>query len=284
MNLFKIYFLSSSIEPTNIRYIGITKQTLNARLCKHINISKQLKNYKDCWIQKHLKLNNTILITELENVSTEELAKQKEIFYIKYYRDLGNKLTNSTGGGDGLNLPSEETKKKLLGIIPWNKGKKHSIESREKMSKAGKGKPKSKEHKEKIKKANTGKKFTKEHIENLKYSMKAATEYRKIHNIPHSHTGRKVSESTKEKQKQSHLGKILSEETRAKMKAAAIINKENRLKNNINHPNKGKKLSEEHKQKISLAGKGRKKSEEHKQKISKAHIERAYLKSTKKSI
>ena len=59
--------------------------------------------------------------------SSEQEAFDKEIALIALYRNMGVELVNFTSGGEGM-----------AGVIPWNKGKKHTAESLIKMSTAHK--------------------------------------------------------------------------------------------------------------------------------------------------
>ena len=98
-----------------------------------------------------------IVVRLVDNVS-ENIALQEEMNYISYWgrRDNGTGcLTNLTNGGEsnsgrivskellckintGKKL-SEETKKKLRGRMPWNKGISMSKETKQKISEANKG-------------------------------------------------------------------------------------------------------------------------------------------------
>ena len=280
MNNYKVYALVSSHEPNNFRYIGITKQSLNTRLYKHLYVSKFLKTHKDCWIQKHIKLGNNILMILIETVFTEECAKDREKYYIKHYKEIGQKLTNATDGGDGLNNPTEETLRKLRGRIPHNKGKKHSMEARIKMSQAGKGRKFSKEHKQKIRESNLNKQFSEEHKNNLSNAKLKYHNERKMNGIDNWNKGRKSSLETRKKLSNINLGKKMSEESKLKMRESARKNSEERKLKGIPHPNKGKKRSEETKLKLSIAGKNRKLTEEHKRKIRESHIGKKHTKET----
>jgi len=71
--------------------------------------------------------------------------------------------------------PSKETRKKLSeankGNVPWMKGKKHTEETKRKMSIALTGRVASQETRNKISKALTGKKFSKERVEKMSKRM-----------------------------------------------------------------------------------------------------------------
>lgn len=90
----------------DIRYVGLTIQKPKERLKKHkyehvAKLKKKHKlSYKDNWIRSIKKrglLSKMIIIT-LEECEINYLA-EREKFWIKYYRDKGNKITNSTDGG-----------------------------------------------------------------------------------------------------------------------------------------------------------------------------------------
>lgn len=108
----KIYGLKS--KDNIIRYIGLTKRSLNKRLSEH-------KYYKNrCLTEWMIENNKEIFIVLIEdNINSLEEANIKEIFWIKFYKE---NLLNRTNGGDGIF------------------GKKHSIESKKKISSSKKGK------------------------------------------------------------------------------------------------------------------------------------------------
>ena len=134
---------------------------------------------------------------------------------------------------------SEETRRKMKGRIPWNKGKKglsgkdhpmygrkHSEESKRKMSKSSKGKPS-------------------------------------------SFKGKKHTASAKRKNRMAHLGKTASRATRIKQSRARKGKKLSRSHSkNISRSLKGKKKSRQHRKNLSKATKGRKISKETRKKIS----------------
>lgn len=111
------YTIYKLIDPTNneVRYIGLTFNNLKQRLKSHRN--ERSKSHKCYWIDK-LKSQGFDPIIECveENISSYELACEREIYFIDYFRSIGCELTNSATGG--------------------NKNKKMSIETREKMSKS----------------------------------------------------------------------------------------------------------------------------------------------------
>lgn len=83
----KIYTLSSSRSPNDIKYVGKTKQSLKRRLQGHICCAKKAKKSGYCtnhnynWINHELELGNSIIITELDS---EEFSEKKIGVGLKY--------------------------------------------------------------------------------------------------------------------------------------------------------------------------------------------------------
>ena len=107
---YKVYAL---IDPRNnrVKYIGITKRSIEIRLKEHIDDKKSRKTYKAFWINKLKSLGLTPSIKIIKKNLSADLAKEYEIHYIGFYK-LEGKLTNSTSGGDGIRdyRHSKETK------------------------------------------------------------------------------------------------------------------------------------------------------------------------------
>lgn len=161
----------------------------------------------------------------------EELAFLVEMERIDQLRKLGTKLCNLTDGGDGQS------------------GYRHTIESREKMSKSfkgrGKGIPKSPE---------------------LKAKLSAALKGRKLTYIRSEETRRRMSDAQKKKLK------LISTETKQKISKALIgtgkgVPKSAETRAKMSEAAKIKIFSDEHRKNLSMAGKGRKHSEETKLKM-----------------
>jgi hypothetical protein len=97
---YKIYILRTLSDETP-KYVGITSGELNTRLNKHLHDIKResCKNYhKKNWLSKYKE---SVIIEQIDSANSIEDMKEKEIFYIKKYRDAGIKLLNATDGGDG---------------------------------------------------------------------------------------------------------------------------------------------------------------------------------------
>jgi len=164
-----IYILKDPIT-NKVRYVGKTETSLQKRLYDHIY--NKTKTPKSSWIQSLLKQNLKPLIEEIERTTRANWI-EREIYWISFYKNQGEKLTNSTLGGDGRTggfFVSKETRLKLSNS---SKGRKHTEVTKQKIGIANKNctvetrqrkslaqKHRSKEHQEKITKANTGQKRT----------------------------------------------------------------------------------------------------------------------------
>jgi len=255
----KIYYLSDPRDPNNIRYIGKTIRELNHRLSIHIaEISLVNKTHKNNWIKFLLNEGIIPTISLIEEIN-DSYGSEREIYWIRYYKELGFDLTNSTDGGEGMLNPSEETRKKLskasTGKNNPNYGKKrtkeindkinavrvmkHSDETKKILGEKSKGHTLSEEVRKVISEKNKGKKLSEETKLKISESLK----------------GHSLSEETKEKLR----NRIISDETKAKLSEACAGEKNGFY---------GKKHSKETKEKLSKSRKGSKFSEEVKAKMS----------------
>jgi hypothetical protein len=84
-----------------IRYIG-KSSTGFARPKQHASKSSLIGiSHKNNWV-KSLIMNNKIYgIKVIEECDTKEILNEREIYWIKFYKDKGANLTNSTEGGEG---------------------------------------------------------------------------------------------------------------------------------------------------------------------------------------
>jgi len=168
MNNLKMVHIYGLIDPTTnqLRYVGKSVD-INRRYRRHINERFIHDSYKDRWIRKLVNKNHFPELLIIDEVQEDEWEFW-ERHYISYFKCIGCLLTNGTDGGDQP---------------PSTKGRKHTEESKNKMSKAKKGKPipwlnngqsRTKSHKQNLSKSlkgrispNKGKKFTKEWKKNL---------------------------------------------------------------------------------------------------------------------
>jgi group I intron endonuclease len=215
-----IYTLS---DETSIRYIGKTKQ-IKKRYQSHINESYLLRTHKEKWINKVLSNGGIIIIEPLE-ICDDSTANEVECYWISQFRCWGFNLVNLTDGGDGGSP--------ML-------GKKHSLESKIKMS------------------------------ETHKKQNRHTGGWNKGLTIPND---------IKEKIRISSLGRIHNEETKIKIsnKLKGIKRKPmsdetkikiSKKKKGVISPNKGKKQTDEVKRKISLSKLGTKRNDEVKKTLS----------------
>jgi hypothetical protein len=148
----KIYYLTSSLEPDYIFYVGYTKKTITQRLkAHHREMQYGLGGWKkNNWIKSVIKKGGKILVhLLLENLTLEE-AKEKEKEFIKFFKKEGFNLKNLTEGGECYPNTVESIYKRTRHAV----GKKYSL-----------GYNHTEEHKEKMRILNTGKKMSNEAIE-----------------------------------------------------------------------------------------------------------------------
>lgn len=109
---FLIYGLSDPVT-NEIRYIGKSCSGLK-RANQHF-IPSQLRadTYKTRWIISVIKSGLKPNVVILEEFKNSDKLNEREIFWIKYYKNNGARLTNTTEGGDGGN-----TKKSYLKYKP----------------------------------------------------------------------------------------------------------------------------------------------------------------------
>lgn len=108
------YIIYKLIDPnTNqIRYIGLTFNDLKQRLKSHL--SEPGKSHKIYWINKLKRQGLKPIIESIEGeISTYEIACEREIYYIDYFKSIGCDLTNMATGGNKNKKMSDETREKM---------------------------------------------------------------------------------------------------------------------------------------------------------------------------
>ena len=100
----KIYVLKDPFTH-DVRYVGVTSKALTERLRQHIYCATRQggrggKTPRDRWIRKLAKSGVSPVIEILETVTGE--WQEREIYWIKYHKTYGSKLTNATIGGMGV--------------------------------------------------------------------------------------------------------------------------------------------------------------------------------------
>lgn len=124
---YKVYILRL-IDDETPRYVGITSGKLNRRLICHFHDIKRdkCKNlHKKNWLSKY---KDSVVIEQIDEAKTISEMKNKEIFYIKKFKECGFNLLNATDGGDGSYgyKHNEETILKISGVNNHMYGKKHT--------------------------------------------------------------------------------------------------------------------------------------------------------------
>lgn len=132
-------------------YIGQTSKDVSLRIAEHIYgkylLGKALRKYGI----------ESFSISVIDSAETQEAINEKEKYWISFYGCRVPNGYNLTDGGEGVLgfYPTEEIKNKIRGSTLGNKnhfyGKRHSLESLQKMSKSKKGQGKGKKHTEETK-------------------------------------------------------------------------------------------------------------------------------------
>jgi hypothetical protein len=118
-NNIKTFIYSLEYPIGNIRYIGKSDNP-EKRLKRHIKESKwRNKNHRDHWLNS---LDNPPILHIIEEVKYSEW-QDREVYWISFYKKQGYKLVNGTDGGEGCN---------------GFKGRKHTDETKQNLSKIGK--------------------------------------------------------------------------------------------------------------------------------------------------
>jgi hypothetical protein len=159
-------------DDTTYRYVGLTRQKLEARLWQHRNTAANGSELPvSRWIRKHGGDAIEILLIEECDLA---VVGEREKFYISYFESLGHPLLNITIGG-GTSKPTTDEIRRNCSEAQRRRtdvrgGKPLSDAHRKKLSEALKGRVRSDEERMAISNGRKGIKFTDEHIENLRTS------------------------------------------------------------------------------------------------------------------
>ena len=164
-------------KATNIingkSYIGQTTKTLRGRIKNHYKASKRKKYHFYLALRKY-KRDDWIWNIIYDNVSLDKIDVA-EICAI-YFHDTYYGGYNSTEGGDINPMKNPETRRKvsksMKGRLPWNTGKTHTEETKDKISKKHKGKKLTEKTKLKMSISHKGKKHTEETKRKISESSK----------------------------------------------------------------------------------------------------------------
>ncbi len=211
-------------------YIGQTINTLKQRINGHKRTNKT-NNYFHNALIKHSDWNWTIL--QEYNCNKEKMGSvlnKAERYYISIFDSFKNGYNGTEGGSGSIGRKhTEETKRK---ISEGGKGRKLSKETKRKMSKFHKGTSLSKETKDKISKFHKEKVLTGEHKRKISEGGK----------------GRTHTEETKRKMSKEHKGKKFTEEAKKNMSESRRGDK-NHMHGKHHTKESKRKMSESHKNK-----------------------------------
>lgn len=157
MNKCYVYALSDP-QTGDVRYVGQTSRSLRRRLTEHVQDIKRSKRYSSNWIRSLGDIQP--LIELIEEFDDQIKCDEAEQFYIDYFRSLGFKLTNLTGGGKGVIRDVVVTDKMRETTRRTHLGVKRSDKTRAKISAARLGTkmpPRSQETRDKISTIHKGK-------------------------------------------------------------------------------------------------------------------------------
>ena len=177
-----------------VRYIGKSNNP-EKRLKNHLRDRR--KSHRVSWLKSLTRSGlrpGLVILEKVDDADWQEAERR----WIKHFQEQGADLTNSTDGGDGLDNPSEETRKKMSEKA---KKRRYSAEVCKRMSEARKGKP-------------SGMKGH-EHSEETRLKISAAKKGQ-----PSSRKGSKHSKASILKMSEAAQGREVSKETREKLSAA----------------------------------------------------------------
>lgn len=192
----KIYVLCDP-DTNEIRYVGKTTMRLCNRLAGHMQCNK--KTHSGRWIKTLVDRGTKPIIKMIEEAGDN--WAEREIYWIKFYKDSGCRLTNTSIGGDGHNgfFTSQETRNKISTAL---KGKKRPAWIIEKMLAASRGRIVSEETKRKLSEARRNQVITDETKAKISIANKGRTKPPRA-----DEHCRKISEKAK--------GRVISPEGRA---------------------------------------------------------------------
>lgn len=121
--LYYFYTLTSSDDPENIRYVGVTTNKLTQRLSGHrynaIYPNKRSQPVHK-WMWNKIQNKCDICITQID-CCEENLWESIERKWIQYYRELGYDLLNVSEGGSGVITKDMRTKNGIQRSIDAHK-------------------------------------------------------------------------------------------------------------------------------------------------------------------
>lgn len=102
--VYYFYTLHSTKSPEEVRYVGVTTQSLQQRLSEHRYKAKSKKFRSQPvhkWMYSHYEQGYDIFIKELDRC-TINVWQETEKYWIQYYKSIGANLLNLQLGGSGV--------------------------------------------------------------------------------------------------------------------------------------------------------------------------------------
>lgn len=141
-----LYYLADTRSPSDIRYVGITR---NPKQRLYAHRSDKSNTHKACWVRSVARDGGSVFMTIANSDLMWEQAVEAEVVIIAAMRSMGFRLTNATDGGEGV--AGYVVTDEVRALRAANSlGKRHSEDTRAKMSTWQRGAPKSTETKERI--------------------------------------------------------------------------------------------------------------------------------------
>lgn len=168
MSSSRTWFIYTLSDPRTheVRYVGVTFR-LRQRFTEHVSRAQEQTTYKANWIKQLLREELRPILTVVDQGTGNWVMAEQN--WINYYRNLGARLTNLTDGGEGTPgyVPSEELRgkwrkqrrgKTYKGIRPGGMtGKTHSASARAKIAEAGRNRKHTEESRAKLSAQKKGK-------------------------------------------------------------------------------------------------------------------------------
>jgi hypothetical protein len=124
----KIVYIYTLLDPRDnlVHYVGKCINPI-IRLRSHLKPSNLIRNTKkDQWIKSLLSLNLKPIISIIEK-TTVKSWQRRERFWIKFYKEQGLNLVNTTSGGAGVKDGAYFSPEARLKISLTHKGNTYSI-------------------------------------------------------------------------------------------------------------------------------------------------------------
>jgi NUMOD3 motif-containing protein len=232
------------VDPRDheIRYVGITKRTIEERLSSHIrdSFNAGTGTHKDRWIRRLRRLRLQPYTVSVCQVRQEHWS-DAERYWIRYFKDAGCRLTNSTDGGgispDDMRRLWREHRAAFMKnhFVPSTKGRHHTDETKQRLSEITKQQMSDPAMRAAVSTTHSGKTISASH-------RQAVSEAQTQRWRDWRASGEVTSEATRQKIREARLGKPLSTAHRAKLSATLS----------------GRSKSAEHRAKIGAAQRGKK--------------------------